>query len=1116
MELLTAVFSRLLSMALTVLPVIVAVLLVRLALQRAPRKYSYALWLAVGFRLACPVSTEDLWSIFELPGLYELAETTGAVGTGMVDELPRVAAALAPAAPSVTAPAVSGGAVSGPSVPVEEAAQAIPLLSDSGAISWSRLLLQIGAVVWLLGVIALLAVGVLSLVRLRRRLAGAVWCGGEVWESEAVPTPFVLGFFRPRIYLPPGLSGTERTCVLVHERHHIRRGDPWWKLLGWCILAAYWWDPAVWLCWVLFCRDMEMSCDEAVLSALGDQTKTGYSEALVSFALTRRVPAALAFGEHDAARRVRHVLNWKKETPRIGFLAFAAVFLAVTACISNPAPRPDSGFVRGTEGTDGVWSLEYQFPEDTHSFVFYREVYRYGELEDRSCMMMDGMAADGEGVTKPQGTFPLEIFRESDKTGLRFSSATFSTLLPQAADSASLTDWTCLRGKTDLNLGGSAAVAVAYAPGEGTPPLECGDLNREEPAALLRQYPVAVVLRLAVSRQSSWLELSLRVEGGSMGLPAVLHGLRMDHALESDLPTLPLGETLHQDLAGVRAILETLGVPDLENCTLELGVNPIGSGEDLGTLRVYCEAPADSAAFADAMTTASKVVPALVGDVDQVQFGYVQGGGKAWFTPYTRGGPNDLDEMAQELGYRDIHALGRTLAGVQALVDDLWAETLPALSASDTLAQRLWALRDGSEMELEKILLDQGIPGVDGQPSWVPAGSRTIARTDTQTLSFHFDDPEADTQAVGRAMEKKAVVLLALREELTKVIWEWTPEGSDAPAATGELTAAKADELLAAAGMTDGVKAMGASPAALAQLLEWLENWTAFQPLTAGELYDMARTLTPEAMAAEVVCRGPWADPYLEGAFTVSWEGDGLLLQFTTEDAWERAVSVNRLASDGLLLLALYPQLREVRAWSPDGRSYTWVTSETAERSLPEGMTIGDCGASPEAFAALVELLAANAPASTREEPFTDILGYDGVLVTVTTPYGWSRRTYYAVSDDGGRTAVAASFGYGEPEDYTVDLDGDGAEELVCNVTFGADGGREVYVYQRRDGGVYLGTCRFEELPDFVPGGGLNNWVEYDLDAGCFRLHYRTSGAEEFAEVEVRGLEGLSFEKFSL
>ena len=1113
MELLTAVFSRLLSMALTVLPVIVAVLLVRLALQRAPRKYSYALWLAVGFRLACPVSTEDLWSIFELPGLYELAESTGAVGTGMVDELPRVAAALAPAAPSVTAPAVSGGAVSSPSVPVEEAAQAIPLLSDSGAISWSRLLLQIGAVVWLLGVIALLAVGVLSLVRLRRRLAGAVWCGGEVWESEAVPTPFVLGFFRPRIYLPPGLTGTERTCVLVHERHHIRRGDPWWKLLGWCILAAYWWDPAVWLCWVLFCRDMEMSCDEAVLSALGDQTKTGYSEALVSFALTRRVPAALAFGEHDAARRVRHVLNWKKETPRIGFLAFAAVFLAVTACISNPAPRPDSGFVRGTEGTDGVWSLEYQFPEDTRSFVFYREVYRYGELEDRSCMVMDGMAENEEGVTKREGAFPLEIFREDGKTGVRFSSGSFPTLMPEA-DGCELVSWTYIREQTELWLGDSAAIAaVLYSDAEtGIPAMSCDALNQGDPAELLAACPVAVVLRLAVSRQMADT-LAERIETGVIGLPAVLYGLRMDRALEGDLPTLPLQETLDQDLSGVRAILEALGVPDLENCTLELGIHPLY--EDAGTLRVFCESPADLEAYQNAMITASKVVPALVGDVDQVMYGYGQNGGRNWQTLYTKDGSYSLDKFARELGWRDIHTLGQTLAGLQALVDDLW-EDLPAVTAADALAQRLWALRDGSEMELEKILLDQGIPGVDGQPSWVPAGSRTIARTDAQTLSFRFDDPEADTQAVGRAMEKKAVVLLALREELTKVIWEWTPEGSDAPAATGELTAAKADELLAAAGMMDGVKAMGASPAALAQLLEWLENWTAFQPLTAGELYDMARTLTPEAMAAEVVCRGPWADPYLEGAFTVSWEGDGLLLQFTTEDAWERAVSVNRLASDGLLLLALYPQLREVRAWSPYGRSYTWVTSETAERSLPEGMTIGDCGASPEAFAALVELLAANAPASTREEPFTDILGYDGVLVTVTTLYGWSQRTYYAVSDDGSRTAVAASFGYGEPEDYTVDLDGDGAEELVCNVTFGADGGREVYVYQRRDGGVYLGTCRFEELPDFVPGGGLNNWVEYDLDAGCFRLHYRTSGAEEFAEVEVRGLEGLSFEKFSL
>ena len=411
----------------------------------------------MGFRLACPVSTEDLWSIFELPGLYDLAEATGAVGTGMVGALPPVAAMAAPAVPSAAASAAPSPGTSG----VVE--NTLPTVLETTGLTQGEFLLRGGAVLWLLGVAALLAVGVISLVRLRKRLAGAVWQGGEVWESENVPTPFVLGFFRPRIYLPPGLTGTERTCVLVHERHHIRRGDPWWKLLGWCVLAVYWWNPAVWICWVLFCRDMEMSCDEAVLRTLGDQTKTGYSEALVSFALTRRVPAALAFGEHDAARRVRHVLSWKKETPRAAFLAIAAVVLAVTVCVSNPALRPDSGSVWGVEGEDGAWALEYQFPDATRSFVFYMEIYRYGELQERRGMVMDGMEETGEGVTEREGTFPLEVFREEDKTGVRFSSGTFPTLLPEAAESAQLTEWSYLRGETELNLGGSAAVPPEYA-----------------------------------------------------------------------------------------------------------------------------------------------------------------------------------------------------------------------------------------------------------------------------------------------------------------------------------------------------------------------------------------------------------------------------------------------------------------------------------------------------------------------------------------------------------------------------------------------------------------------------------------------------------------------------
>lgn len=1094
MELLTAVFSRLLSMALMALPVMGVVLAVRLALTRAPRKYRYALWLVVGFRLLCPVSLRGFLSIFNLPGLYDLAEATGSVDGGVVTALPPVAAAMAPASPAANAPVLVSPGISGT---VENT---LPTLTETAGLTQGELLLRAASVVWLLGLLAVLAVGIVSLVRLRRRLAGAVWCGGEVWESDAVPTPFVLGFFRPRIYIPPHLTGTERTCVLIHERHHIRRRDPWWKLLAWCILAVYWWDPAVWLCWVLFCRDMEMSCDEAVLSALGDQVKRGYSLSLVANAAARPVPAALAFGEHDAARRVKNVLKWKKETPRVAFLAVAAVLLVVTVCLNGATEQPDEGYVRGLEGEQTAWSLDYRFPDDTRSYVFYMEIYRYGQLQERRSMVMDGMEENREGIGQQSGTFRLEVFREGDKTGMTFSSGTLPSLLTDAAECAQLTHWRYLRGKAPLTLGSSAAVAVAYAPPEGDSSASTGALNREDLTASLERYPVAVVLRLAVSRQMVGA-LADRIESGVIDLPAALYALRLDHALEGRLPDLPMGETLDQDLSGVRAILETLGVPDLEQCTLELGRDTRLDHAGLRTLRVYCQDPADREQYLNAMTTASLLVPALVGDVDQVMTGYSNGNGRDWITIYSQDGPNDLNEVARELGYQDIHDLGKTLPGIQTLVDWLWEEDLRAVSAAETLAARLWVLRDDPQMELENLLLDEGIPHVEGAASWIPVNHRSISNPAGDTLSFRFDAPSATAQGVQQAMEKKAMVLLALREDLTKVIWKWTPEGTDVPALSGQLTETEADALLFAAGFSEGVKAMGTSPAALAELLQWLDSWAGastvegtairlwalsrgsgrynavrevvyrgpwavpemegqcsailnmeeisfqlmFMPsdpaaldaamersalvalyllpwveevrwtypgpdgaverrvygwepkgeadlaaLSAASGYDLARfhqseeglavllaalakadtpavmaqllyaqarIQTAEEMAEELVLRGPWGDSSLAGTLHASRANGRLILQFTREGAWEQAMQQEQLARSGVVLLALYPDLQEVRAWSADGESYTWVTRETAARSLPEGKSIGDYGDSPETLEELLTAL---------------------------------------------------------------------------------------------------------------------------------------------------------------
>ena len=609
---------------------------------------------------------------------------------------------------------------------------------------------------------------------------------------------------------------------------------------------------------------------------------------------------------------------------------------------------------------------------------------------------------------------------------------------------------------------------------------------------------MSVVLRLAVSRQMVGA-LADRIESGVIDLPAALYALRLDHALEGRLPDLPMGETLDQDLSGVRTILETLGVPDLERCTLELGIHPLY--EDVGTLRVYCEAPADREAYENAMTTASLLVPALVGDVDQVMYGYGTERGSAWHTLYTKGGSNDLDEIARELGHQDIHDLSKTLPGIQTLVDWLWEEDLPAVSAAETLAARLWVLRDDPQMELENLLLDEGIPHVEGASSWIPVNHRSISRTADDTLSFYFDDPSATAEGVRQAMEKKAMVLLAVREDLTKVTWKWTPEGTDVPALSGQLTETEADGLLFAAGFSEGVKAMGTSPAALAELLQWLDSWAGastvegtatrlwalsrgsgrydavrevvyrgpwavpemegqcsailnmeeisfqlmFMPsdpaaldaamersalvalyllpwveevrwtypgpdgaverrvygwepkgeadlaaLSAASGYDLARfhqseeglavllaalaemdtpaaqaqllyararIQTAEEMAEELVLRGPWGDSSLAGTLHASRADGRLILQFTREGAWEQAMQQEQLARSGVVLLALYPDLQEVRAWSAYGESYTWVTRETAAQSLPEGMEIGDYGASPETLEELLTAL---------------------------------------------------------------------------------------------------------------------------------------------------------------
>jgi beta-lactamase regulating signal transducer with metallopeptidase domain len=401
-EILTAAagaFRGSLSMALTALPVMAAVLAVRwvLARCRAPKRIAYALWAAVGFRLVCPVTLSSVWSIFN--AVRPVAEATAQIAPAGIPAGRLSTVDFNAALPSLEeiAPLTGVGAEN-----ILSVARPAP----------AEIALRIGAVLWIVGVAAIAVYSVVSYVRLRRSLATAVALERGVYQADGIATPFVLGYLRPRIYIPFHMETEELTHVLLHERTHLRRGDPWWKLLGFGILAAYWWNPAAWLCYRLFCRDMEMSCDEAVLRALGSDVKRAYSLSLVSFAAGRRFPAAnpLAFGENDAGSRVKNVLGWRRAAPGIAFLAVALSAVLVIACCTNASVGGGS-WVRYDDQTQ-TWS--YRFDGTIKSTALYEEIYEYGELKARNVVSIGEV---GVGGVARSGSFHMEFEPEYDENG---------------------------------------------------------------------------------------------------------------------------------------------------------------------------------------------------------------------------------------------------------------------------------------------------------------------------------------------------------------------------------------------------------------------------------------------------------------------------------------------------------------------------------------------------------------------------------------------------------------------------------------------------------------------------------------------------------------------------
>ena len=300
---------------------IAAVLLARQLLRKAPKWISCALWALVALRLICPFTIEsplsvmpndvgsgkavDAWMDSYVPGGYTV------IYEGEPGYVEAVGSERLPVqSKDGINYVVTGVGVS--SVPETVGNQILPYLFCG----------------WVFGMTAMLLYAVVSYLRLKRRTAVTVpWAEGVLMCDE-IDAPFILGVFRSRIYLPSRMTEPQLSRVLAHEKAHLKRHDHWWKPLGFLLLSVYWFNPLVWIAYILFCRDIEMACDERVVRDMGTAERADYAQALLDCSRSRRVIAAcpLAFGEVGVKERVKGVLNYKKP-------AFWIILIAIIACI---------------------------------------------------------------------------------------------------------------------------------------------------------------------------------------------------------------------------------------------------------------------------------------------------------------------------------------------------------------------------------------------------------------------------------------------------------------------------------------------------------------------------------------------------------------------------------------------------------------------------------------------------------------------------------------------------------------------------------------------------------------------------------------------------------------
>ncbi len=335
------VFLKLVNLSISASWLILAVLVLRVVLKKAPKWVMPLLWGVVALRLVCPFSIESVLS------LIPSAET---IPSEIVTETRE----------PVLYEQATLDIVTNPTLP--PAAEVTVGVSRQQA----QVDFNIYSVLWLAGMAALLVHALVSAGKLKKKLATAILLRDNIYESEFVDSPFVFGVVKPNIYLPMHMDEGTAAHVIAHERAHLARRDHWWKVLGYLVLALHWFNPLVWVAYILFCRDIELACDERVVKGLDGAARAVYSQALLSCAAPGRAVAAcpLAFGEGNIKTRVKSALHYKKPAFWVAAAAVLAVVIMAVCFLTNPKSERGSLVWAQKLNAADVASIELYVPAE--------------------------------------------------------------------------------------------------------------------------------------------------------------------------------------------------------------------------------------------------------------------------------------------------------------------------------------------------------------------------------------------------------------------------------------------------------------------------------------------------------------------------------------------------------------------------------------------------------------------------------------------------------------------------------------------------------------------------------------------------------------------------------